>query len=145
MHRVIYVVAVGVVTAAAAVMIRPTDDGGPSAQDVRESERRAEFAAVAERTQARVALTIALLRGELTLPEAVTRFRDLLAGDPVGQRGLWAKYPAATIEELATRQIEGYLSRYGDEYPSRRDELVRQLNTQTPPPGPGAVVRVAVE
>ena len=131
MHRAIYVIAIGVVAAAAAMAIRSSADRGRSAQVVGESEQRAIVAAIAERTQARVAVAVALVRGELTVPQALARFRDLLADDPVAQRGLGAKYPEASIDELATHQVALYLGRYGDENPARRDELVRQLNTLT--------------
>jgi hypothetical protein len=143
----IYVMAVGIVAGAAMMAARPGANRGPSPRDRQADDDRAAFAAAAERTQARVEVAAALMRGDLTVPEAVARFREILGDDPVALRGLSAKYPDASMDELAARQAASYVSHYGATNPDRRDELVRQLEAlaarqpsprRPPPPWPFA-------
>jgi hypothetical protein len=131
-HRVGYVIAVGVVAAAAAMVVRSGASRAPSPQEVRAADERATLAAINERTRTRADVAAALVRGELTVLEAVARFRDLLTDDPAGLRGLWAKYPDAPLDELAAHQAAEYVAHRvaGDLF--RRAELVRQLDALAP-------------
>jgi hypothetical protein len=146
-RSLIYVVAVGVVAGAAVVAARSMANRGRSPQDRWADDDRAAFAAAAERSQARVRVAVTLIHGDLTVSEAVARFREMLADDPISLRVLSIKYPDAPIDELAARQAAGYVDRYGATNPARRDELVRQLEAlavrqrslrRPPPPRPFA-------
>jgi hypothetical protein len=143
----IYVVAVGVVAGAAVVAARSMANRGRSPQDRWADDDRAAFAAAAQRSQARVGVAVALIRGDLTVPEAVARFREMLADDPVSVHVLSIKYPDVTIDALAARQAASYVDRYAVTNPARRDELLRQLEAlavrqpslrRPPPPRPFA-------
>ena len=132
MRRVVYVIAVGLVAAAAAVAVRPATNRARSPQDVRADEERAALAAIDGRTRAREAAATALVRGELTVPQAVARFRDLLADDPAGLRNLGARFPDAPLDELAAHQAAGYVAHRTAGDPYRKAELV--LATGRPGP-----------
>jgi hypothetical protein len=143
----IYVVAVGIVAGAAVVAARSGANRGPSPQGRPTDDERAAFIATTERTQARVGVAVALIRGDLTVLEAVARFQEMLVDDPISLRVLSVKYPNAMIDELAARQAASYVDRYGAAKPARRDELVRQLEAlavrqpslrRPPPPRPFA-------
>jgi len=131
-HRGMCGIAIGVVAAVTVVAIRPDVNRGRSAEDVRVDEQRAAWAAIDERIHARCEVAAALVRGELTIPQAVARFQDLLADDPAAQRGLWAKYPDASMDELAARQAVGFVAQSTAGDAARRDDLVRQLSALAP-------------
>jgi hypothetical protein len=64
---------------------------------------------VTDRVTEKVALTEALVRGDRTLDDVAARFRELNAAGGSGYGG-WAKmYPTAGEEELAYRQVIGYV------------------------------------
>jgi hypothetical protein len=123
-----YAIVIGFVAVAALVAARPGAGRARSASEARAEDDRTAWEASSRRTHARIAVAVALVRGELTLAEAVAHFRDLLADDPVALRGLGARYAGASIDELAARQAASYVDQYGDEDPPRRADLVRQLN-----------------
>ena len=60
---------------------------------------------ILERVAAKLDVTAALLRGELTLAEAAARFQELNGDDPRPMDVLRARYPAAGDEELICRQV----------------------------------------
>jgi hypothetical protein len=134
-----YAIVIGFVAVAALVAAHPGAGRARSASEAREVDDRTVWEASSRRTHARIAVAVALVRGEVTLAEAVTRFRTLLADDPVGLRGLGAKYAGASIDELAARQAASYVDGYGDEDPVRRNDLVRQLNALAADRSPTAI------
>jgi hypothetical protein len=138
-HRVMYALVIGFVAVAALVAAHPGAGRARSASDAGAEDDRTAWEAAFRRTRGRIAAAVALVRGELTVPEAVARFRALLADDPVALRGLGAKYAGAPIDELAARQAASYVDQYGDEDPARRNDLVRQLNALAEHKSPTAI------
>ena len=64
---------------------------------------------VADRLTRKIALADSLARGERTLDEVATRFRELNGPDRAAYRSLAREYPAAGDEELAYRQAIGFV------------------------------------
>lgn len=126
MRRFVYGMAIGVVAVAAAVAFRAGANRAPAVQEMQGADDPAVAAAV-EHARVRSDLAAALIRGELTVPQAVARFQDLLTDDPVALRALSARYPGASVEGLAAIQAVGFVehSPVGD--PGRRADLTRQL------------------
>jgi hypothetical protein len=108
MNRIVQrreLVLAGVLAAGLAVLTVPRTPhpaGGPGdGSDPRLEERRVELLA---RLAGKQAVMRALLRRELTLPEAADRLRELTAGDPRTLAGLRLRHPdAASEEELFCR------------------------------------------
>jgi hypothetical protein len=121
-------------------LIRFPGDEGPRRQHQAVDNRQR---VILRRIQEKMAVAEALARGELSLTQAVERFRELAAGDRGALVGLRAKHPDASDEELFCRSVLGFVRPVLQTGPlknrDRLDRLEHEFRLRFPGPTPKVV------
>jgi hypothetical protein len=101
-----------------------------------EADLDARLATAVSRLSDKWAVALALVRGELSLRQAVDRFRVIMAGDPAFFDQLRRSRPGATDDELLYRNVVGYarnvLTEWPDHSPDMLDRLEAELDAEFP-------------
>ena len=88
------------------------------------------IAAAVRRLSEKRAVSLALVRGELSLRQAVDRFRAIIGGDPAVLDHLRRFRPNATDDELLYRNVVGFARNVFTEWPDLSPELLDQVEVE---------------
>jgi hypothetical protein len=137
--------AVGLLGAQVLERVTPRVGVGPALRIAEDEDYRSQqddldnrIAAATFRLSEKRSVALALVRCELSLQQAVDRFRTIIGGDPASLDYLRRFRPGATDDELLYRNVVGYarsiLLEWPDLSPCILDRLQAELDAEFPAP-----------
>jgi hypothetical protein len=137
-----WIILLGVIGVAAVFAVRAgrgpvtSGEGGERLFETDEGRRAAElktqWAGALERSRERDAVATALVRGELTMAQAIDRFRALLRDDPAVLYGLHTSHPGVDEPFLPILQLAGIVDSHVPGDPIRKADIITRLNALVP-------------